>query len=167
MIPAAPAQGALATAGGASVTFRLTSSSFAEGELIPVKYTCDSENLSPPLRWEGAPDAKSFVLIVDDPDASGATFTHWVLFDIPGSQRELPEGSAGALGVSGTNGFGENGYGGPCPPPGAPHRYYFTLSALDVATLNLPPNAPRRDVEVALRGHILGQAGLMGRYGRE
>src|SRR5438093_9758562 len=121
------------------MTFTLTSPSFAEGEAIPVKHTCDGENKAPALRWEGAPAAKSFVLIVDDPDAPGGTFTHWVLFDIPGAQRELPEGPAGVPGVGGANDFGKNGYGGPCPPRGAPHRYYFTLSALDVPMLNLPP----------------------------
>src|SRR5262245_57455570 len=86
--PEQPAQG-----GGAAVNFTLNSTAFAEGQAIPVKYTCDGENISPPLRWDGAPQAQSFALIVDDPDAPGGTFTHWVLYNIPGSQRELPEGS--------------------------------------------------------------------------
>jgi Raf kinase inhibitor-like YbhB/YbcL family protein len=150
------------------VAFTLSSPSFAEGEAIPVKHTCDGENSAPPLRWEGQPAAQSFVLIVDDPDAPGGTFTHWVLFDIPGSQRELPEGlsNVGALGTPGMNDFLKVGYGGPCPPPGAPHRYVFTLSALDVATLNLPAEASRKQVEQAAQGHVLGQAKLIGRYQR-
>jgi len=148
------------------VTFTLTSPSFAEGALIPAEHTCDGADRSPVLRWEGAPDARSFALIADDPDAPGGTFTHWVLFDIPGAQRELPAGLAGTPGVAGRNDFGKAGYGGPCPPPGAPHRYNFTLFALDIAALGLPANAPRRDVEAAMRGHIVGQARLMGRYGR-
>lgn len=162
------APGASPAGVGASTAFSLASGAFSEGQAIPAKYTCDGEDRSPPLRWEGAPAAQSFALIVDDPDAPGGTFTHWVLFDIPAGQRELPEGlTAGALGVSGQTGFGKSGYGGPCPPPGAPHRYIFTLSALDVPTLNLPANAARSKVEAAMRGHILGQAQLMGRYGRK
>jgi Raf kinase inhibitor-like YbhB/YbcL family protein len=160
--------GAETSEGGAPVTFTITSTAFAEGAAIPAKYTCDDANVSPPLRWDGAPAAQSFALIADDPDAPGGTFTHWVLFDIPAAQRELPEGlAAGALGVAGRNDFGNVGYGGPCPPRGAPHRYLFTLSALDVATLKLPANASRSEVEAAIRGHILGQAKLMGRYGRK
>ena len=164
--PTAPGTGP--AGGGASTVFTLTSAAFSEGQAIPANYTCDGEDRSPPLSWDGAPAAQSFALIVDDPDAPGGTFTHWVLFDIPAAQRELPEGlAAGALGVAGRTGFGKAGYGGPCPPPGAPHRYVFTLSALDVATLNLPANASRSAVEAAMRGHILGQTQLMGRYGRK
>src|SRR5262249_33612418 len=104
----------------------------------------------------------------DDPDAPGGTFTHWVLYDIPGAQRELPEGlsNVGALGTPGMNDFSGIGYGGPCPPRGGPHRYIFTLAALDIPTLNLPPRAARRDVEAAMRGHVIGQARLMGQYAR-
>ena len=147
----------------------LSSSSFAEGATIPVKHTCDGADRSPPLRWEDAPQAQSFVLIVDDPDAPGGTFTHWVLYDIPGTQRELPEGLANvsALGTSGTNDFARMGYGGPCPPRGGgAHRYVFTLAALDIATLTLAPGAARRAVEDAMRGHVVGQAQLIGRYTR-
>lgn len=171
--------GALAACGGATpdggtsgagtpAAFTLTSAAFAEGQDIPATYTCDGEDRSPPLSWDGAPAAQSFALIVDDPDAPGGSFTHWVLFDIPSSQRELPEGlAAGALGVAGRTGFGKAGFGGPCPPSGAPHRYIFTLSALDVAMLKLPTNASRSDVEAAMRGHVVGQAQLIGRYGRK
>lgn len=163
------------------MTFRLSSPGFAEGEMIPAKYTCDDTNVSPPLRWDNPPvGTQSFVLIMDDPDAPGGTFTHWVLYDIPGTQRELPENfavgmqrelpenlAAGAFGVSGVNNFSRTGYGGPCPPRGPAHHYYFTLSALDIATVTLPPGASRRDVEAIIRGHVLARALLMGRYQRE
>jgi Raf kinase inhibitor-like YbhB/YbcL family protein len=154
--------------GGTPVAFTLTSASFAEGEAIPARHTCDGENGAPPLHWAGAPPAQSFVLIVDDPDAPGGIFTHWVLFDIPGAQRELPEGLAnvGALGTPGMNDFLKVGYGGPCPPRGGPHRYFFTLSALDIPTLNLPAEASRKEIERAMQGHVVGQARLMGRYQR-
>jgi Raf kinase inhibitor-like YbhB/YbcL family protein len=155
--------------GGTTVDFTLTSAGFAEGAAIPARYTCDGQNSAPPLRWDGPPDARSFVLIVDDPDAPGGTFTHWVLYDIPGAQRELPEGlsNVGALGTPGMNDFSRVGYSGPCPPArSGAHRYVFTLAALDIATLNLPPEAARKQVEAAMRGHILGQARLIGRYER-
>ena len=150
------------------MTFTLTSPAFDQGAAIPARHTCDGENTSPPLRWDGPPAAQSFVLIADDPDAPRGTFTHWVLYDIPGAQRELPEGLAnvGALGTPGMNDFSKIGYGGPCPPRGGPHRYIFTLSALDIATLNLPAEAARQEIEAAIRGHVLGQAQLMGRYER-
>jgi len=151
------------------MAFTLSSSNFAEGETIPVKHTCDGADRSPPLRWEDSPQAQSFVLIVDDPDAPGGAFTHWVLYDIPGTQRALPEGLApvSALGTSATNDFARMGYSGPCPPRGGgAHRYVFTLAALDTATLTLAPGASRRDVEDAMRGHVVGQAQLVGRYTR-
>lgn len=149
--------------------FMLTSPGFADGETIPARYTCDGENNAPPLSWQGANGAQSFVLIVDDPDAPGGTFTHWVLYDIPGSQHELPEGLAnvGALGTPGMNDFSQLGYGGPCPPPGNdPHRYVFTLHALDVPSLMIPAERPRQEIEAAMQGHVIGQAQLVGRYGR-
>jgi len=159
--PGPPAQ-----AGGNTVTFTLSSTAFADGQAIPAKYTCDGANASPPLRWENAPQAQSFVLIVDDPDAPGATFTHWVLYDIPAAQRELPEAAPGA-GTPGINDFAKAGYGGPCPPRGnGPHRYFFTLYALDIPSLKLPSGRPRREVEGALQAHVLGQAKLMGKYER-
>jgi Raf kinase inhibitor-like YbhB/YbcL family protein len=165
--PAKPA--ARSQEGGTPVAFTLTSSSFAEGEAIPVEHTCDGANKSPELRWNDAPPAQSFVLIADDPDAPGGTFTHWVVFDIPGTQRELPEAlsNVGALGTPGTNDFLRTGYGGPCPPRGGgAHRYVFTLSALDIPTLLLPPDASRRAVDAMMRGHIVGQAKLIGHYER-
>ncbi len=146
----------------------LTVPTFAAGDMIPKRYTCDGQNVSPALHWSDAPaSAHGYALIVDDPDAPGGTFTHWVLFDIPGDQSGLAEGEK-AIGAAGKNDFGRSGYGGPCPPHGhGPHRYYFTLYALDVAALKLKAGAARREVEAALRGHILAQAQYMGRYERK
>lgn len=105
---------------------------------------------------------------MDDPDAPGGTFTHWVLFNLPAHQTELTEAQKpGVLGVSGTNSFSRLGYSGPCPPPGrGPHRYFFTLYALDVPSLNLLERARRADVEHEMQGHILGQGQWMGKYQR-
>lgn len=148
------------------MTFTLVSSSFREGGAIPRDHTCDGADRSPPLRWEGAPPTASYVLIMDDPDAPVGTFTHWVLYDIPGDRTELAEGEQ-TVGLAGRNDFGRRGYGGPCPPRGrGAHRYFFRLSALDISSLNLPPGAVRRDVESAMRGHVLATATLMGRYER-
>ncbi len=146
----------------------LTVPTFAAGDMIPKRYTCEGQNVSPALHWSDAPaSARGYALIVDDPDAPGGTFTHWVLFDIPGDQSGLAEGEK-AIGVAGKNDFGRSGYGGPCPPRGhGPHRYYFTLYALDVAALKLKAGAARREVDAALRGHILAQAQYMGRYERK
>jgi Raf kinase inhibitor-like YbhB/YbcL family protein len=149
--------------------FRLTSPAFAEGDPIPARYSCDGENSAPPLHWDGAPAAQSFVLIVEDPDVPGQTFTHWVLYDIPGSQRDLPEGlsNVGALGTPGMNDFSKVGYGGPCPPRGhGAHRYVFTLYALDVYSLMIPAERPRQEIERAMQGHIVGQTQLIGQYER-
>jgi Raf kinase inhibitor-like YbhB/YbcL family protein len=143
---------------------------FEPGEPIPVRYTCDGENVSPPLRWSEAPaDTKSFVLIVDDPDAPAGTFVHWVLYDLPGGSRALPErvegGDAAEGGTQGLNDFDRVGYGGPCPPGGRPHRYVFTLYALD-ARLGLAPRKRKADVLRAMRGHVLAEAALVGRFQR-
>lgn len=144
---------------------QITSSAFKEGENIPTKYTCDGENVSPPLAWSVAPPGtQSLALIADDPDAPGKTWVHWVAINIPASQNSLAEGDKSA-GVQGTNDFRKTGYGGPCPPKGNPHRYFFKLYALDV-TLNLKPDAVKADLEKAMQGHILAQGQLMGKYGR-
>ena len=150
------------------MTFALTITAFAAGGLIPAKFTCEGANISPELRWSEAPiNTKSFALIVDDPDAPVGTFTHWVLFDVPADRASLAEG-ASAIGVAGKNDFGRAGYGGPCPPRGhGPHRYYFTLYALDIASVKLKAGAGRREIETALRGHILAQAAYLGRYERK
>ena len=149
----------------------LSSTAFVEGGDISTKYTCDGEDVSPPLTWNNVPsDTQSFVLIMDDPDAPGGVFTHWVLFNLPADTRQLPEAvpteeelDNGAR--HGLNSFGNTGYGGPCPPPGPAHRYQFTLYALDT-TLNLSAGASKQQVLNALQGHILASAALTGLYQR-
>lgn len=151
------------------MSFALRSTAFSDGSTIPSRYTCDGLNLSPPLSWTGAPaNTQSFVLIVDDPDAPGGTFVHWVLFDVAGKTSALPEGQPAAkLGVAGINDFGKSAYGGPCPPRGrGAHRYFFTLNALDIPSLGLPPGATLVQVNQKISGHVIGTAKLMGRYGR-
>jgi Raf kinase inhibitor-like YbhB/YbcL family protein len=144
----------------------VTSSAFVEGAPIPATYTCSGAGSSPPLAWSGAPAAaRSFALIVDDPDAPGGTFTHWVLFDLPGSSGSLAAGSSGG-GVEGKNSFGANAYGGPCPPAGKAHRYFFKLFALDVATVSLPVGSARSALETAMTGHVVAQGSLMGTFAR-
>ncbi len=149
----------------------LISTAFKEGELIPKKYTCVGQDVSPTLQWSGAPQGTlSFALICDDPDAPVGTWVHWVFFNIPPEENGLPEGvptkeafPKGAM--QGLNDFKRVGYGGPCPPPGKPHRYDFKLYALD-ALLNLRPRATKSQVLDATKGHILAEAQLMGRFGR-
>lgn len=144
----------------------LTSSAFKNTEALPSQYTCDGNNISPPLQWEGAPaGTKSFALIVDDPDAPNKVWTHWVAYNIPASVTESPEGHAPSGSVQGMNDFGHARYGGPCPPSGS-HRYFFRLYALD-QPLALAKGATREDVEIAMRSHILEEAQLMGTYQRK
>lgn len=153
------------------MAFELTSTAFKEGELIPKKYTCEGQDVSPHLRWGAPPQGtRSFALIADDPDAPVGTWVHWVVFNIPADERELPEGipvkEAFPKGArQGLNDFNRIGYGGPCPPPGKPHRYFFKLYALDI-TLDLKPRATKAQVLDASKGRILGEAQLMGRFGR-
>jgi Raf kinase inhibitor-like YbhB/YbcL family protein len=152
--------------GSSAPTFQITAPAFADGATVPDVYTCQGDDVSPELNWQAPPAAtQSLALIVDDPDAPGGTFTHWVLFNVPAATRQLSAGN-NTIGVAGQNGFGSSGYRGPCPPAGGTHRYFFKLYALDVATLNLPAGAARSDVEQALRDHIVGLAQLMGRFGR-
>ena len=152
-------------------TFSLTSEAFGDDEWIPARFTCDGENVSPPLAWEGAPaETTAYALIMDDPDAPGGTFTHWVLFDLPAETRGMPEGvetSERPLvgGVQGGNDADSIGYAGPCPPSGLPHRYRFTVYALDVP-VSLDPGAKKQEVLDAMEGHILARAELVGTYGR-
>jgi hypothetical protein len=153
------------------MSIQLTSSAFGEGSPIPRRYTCDGEDVSPPLKWSGAPqDAKSLALICDDPDAPAGTWVHWVLYGIPPTVAELPEGVPASEVVLGGAQQGVNdsrgvGYSGPCPPRGSPHRYFFKLYALDVE-LKLKPRASKRDVVSAMQGHILAEGQLMGTYKR-
>lgn len=148
------------------MAFKVESPAFSNGEKIPQKYTCEGKDISPELRWEGAPPGvKSFVLIVDDPDAPRGTFTHWVLFDIPAAESGLIEGSK--QGKPGRNDFGKLGYGGPCPPKGhGVHCYFFKLYALDIPSLGLKEGVSKAEVEAAMKGHILAQTETMGRYER-
>jgi len=148
---------------------KLTSTSFQDQ--IPAKYTCSGANLSPQLAWSAPPPrTASLALIVTDPDAPRGTWVHWVLYNLPAGTRAIPEGLP-ALGqlpdgaLQGRNDFGEIGYGGPCPPPGSPHHYVFTLYALD-AKLNLPVGATRAQVEAAMQGNILARGELIGLYQR-
>jgi Raf kinase inhibitor-like YbhB/YbcL family protein len=153
------------------VEFRVSSEAFDEGDIIPQKYTCDGADLSPPLSWSHVPKGtQSLVLIVDDPDAPTRTWVHWVLYNIPGSRTSLPEGvrlsqDVSEFGSQGYTDFGRPGYGGPCPPSGGAHRYFFKIYALD-QSLNLPQNPTKEDVEQAMEGHILGLGQLMGKYSR-
>ncbi len=144
----------------------ISSSELADGGTIPARYTCDGENISPSISWSKAPPGtQSLVLIVDDPDAPVGTWVHWVLFNIPSSLRGLPEKVAPVVGVQGQNDFRNLGYGGPCPPKGKPHRYFFKVYALDI-NLNLPKAATKANVEKAMQGHILAEGQLIGKYGR-
>jgi Raf kinase inhibitor-like YbhB/YbcL family protein len=139
---------------------------FQQGTRIPTEFTCDGANQSPPLSWTGSSgDAKSWVLIFDDPDAPSGTFTHWILYDIPIATSALPRSSSG-IGTPGKNDFGKIGYGGPCPPHGSNHRYYFKLYAENVPTFGLPQGATRAQLEKAMAGHQVATTTLMGTYGR-
>lgn len=152
------------------MAFTLLSPAFMDGERIPVKYTCDGEEHSPPLLWSDAPDqTRSFALIMHDPDAPRGDFTHWILFNIPDDATKIPESTeTDRVGEPATNDFENLGYGGPCPPSGNDtHRYIFSLYALDIDALALAPSARRKELEAALQGHILGEAQLQGLYGRK
>jgi len=150
---------------------QLTSTAFAEGASIPARHTCDDKNLSPALRWSGVPaGARSLALIADDPDAPVGTWVHWVLYDLPPAVNELPEAVARnqytpAGGKQGLNDFKHLGYGGPCPPHGKPHRYFFKLYALDTL-LDLKPGATKKELERAMEKHVLAEGQLMGTYQR-
>ena len=154
------------------MAFTLASAAFREGAVIAAKYTCDGVDVSPALTWSGAPaGTRSFALIADDPDAPAGTWVHWVLYNLPADVSELPENIAKVESLDlggarqGRNDFRRPGYGGPCPPPGPPHRYFFKLYALD-APLKLKAGAQKRDVEAAMEGHVLATAQLMGTYAR-
>jgi Raf kinase inhibitor-like YbhB/YbcL family protein len=147
------------------MALHVTSTAFAEGQPIPEKYSCDGQNISPPLKWDGAPNnTKSVAIIVDDPDAPSGTFVHWVLYDVPGATTQLSEGSSGD-GKEGVNGSGKTGYRGPCPPPGNAHRYYFHVHALDIESLG-NPGMSKQEAIAAMKGHVVAEGQLMGRYKR-
>ena len=148
------------------MALHVTSSAFSDGGTIPQKYSCDGQNVSPPLEWRGAPDrTKSFAIICDDPDAPRGSFTHWLLYDIPPTTTALPEGDA-YTGTAGLNGFGKSGYGGPCPPRDDPaHHYAFRVYALDVPSLG-NPGLGTHDLAKAMEQHVLDQGSLTGTYRR-
>lgn len=153
-------------------SIRFGSPAFARGKPIPADYTCDGKNISPPLRWSNAPaGTRSFALICDDPDAPGGDWVHWVVYGIPGNALELPENVLPSESLpdgskQGINSFNKTGYGGPCPPSGRAHRYFFRIFALDT-DLDLKPKAARAELESAMKGHVLGMGESMGTYQRK
>ena len=147
----------------AASSISITSPSFQSGGDIPTKFTCNGTNVSPELQISSVPnEAKSVVLIVDDPDAPRGLFTHWIVWNIDPKTTRVAENSAPTAGVQGTNDFGKRNYGGPCPPSGM-HRYFFKIFALDTK-LELKPSARRAELDAAMRGHVLTQGELMARY---
>jgi hypothetical protein len=144
---------------------KLTSTAFENNGEIPSEFTCDSDNISPPLSISEVPEnAKSLALIMDDPDAPAGTWVHWVVWNIPPDTREIEKGTE-PRGVQGKTDFGSTGYGGPCPPSGT-HRYFFKLYALDTE-LSIPEGSTKQDLEKAMEGHIMEKAQLMGTYKRQ
>ena len=158
-------------ASGPMTNFTLASPAFGSGGAIPDRYTCQGTDDSPALIWTGHPaPAASFALIVDDPDAPAGTWVHWVIWNIPSSSHLSPANVARTASladgtIQGRNSFGKIGYNGPCPPPGKTHRYFFRLYALDTK-LALSPGATRKELDAAMKGHILGTAEHMGTYRR-
>lgn len=156
---------------GDVIGMALSSTAFENGRAISSKYTCDGSDISPPLAWSEAPaGTASFTLIMDDPDALGGVFTHWIIFNLPPDTQELAEGitKAGELANGarqGKNDFGKTGYNGPCPPPGKAHHYHLTLYALDTK-LELAAGISKKQLLDAMEGHILGQGKLVGTYQR-
>ncbi|HET9952168.1 MAG TPA: YbhB/YbcL family Raf kinase inhibitor-like protein [Candidatus Eisenbacteria bacterium] len=153
------------------IYLQVSSPAFKEGDTIPTKFTADGVDVSPPLVWSGVPQGtKSLALICDDPDAPMGTWVHWVLYGISADRTSLGEGvphdgAVKGIGLQGTTDFKHTGYGGPSPPHGKPHRYYFKLYALD-AEPDLKAGARKRDLEKAMNGHVLAEGKLMGKYQR-
>jgi hypothetical protein len=153
------------------MAFELSSSAFKPNEAISKEYTCDGSDMSVPLSWKNAPEGtKSFALITDDPDAPRGTWVHWVLYDVPAEVRELSAGighdeSLKSGAKQGKNDFGKVGYGGPCPPSGPAHHYYFKLYALDLMT-GLKSKASKQQLLDAMKGHVLAETQLIGTYKR-
>lgn len=151
------------------MAFHVSTTAFQDGGLISNKFTCDGPDISPGLAWAESPaGTKSFALIMDDPDAPAGTWVHWILYDLPGDARTLEEGIAKDLQLpdgarQGRNDFGKIGYDGPCPPKGAPHRYFFKLYALD-RKLKLKAGTIKAELERAMKGHILAEAEVVGRF---
>lgn len=160
-----PSQSQELSEGETTMALEISSPAFKDGETIPVEYTCNGKNISPPLAWSGLPaGTQTLALIADDPDAPMGTWVHWVLYNLPASTVELPAGVQNP-GIEGTNSNRKTGYAGPCPPPGKPHRYFFKLYALDTS-LALVPGATKAELEEAIRGHILAEGQFMGIFSR-
>jgi hypothetical protein len=151
------------------MAFSLKVNGMEEGDTIPRMYTCEGENVSPPLTWKDSPEAaRSFALIMEDPDAPTGVWTHWLLWNIPRPVSELPQDYQPSAPVAaGRNDFGREAYGGPCPPHGSgPHRYFFRLYALDADRLELPGGATRNQILPVIEAHAVGSAHFMGRFNR-
>lgn len=143
---------------------KLTSTAFTDGGKIPRRHACDGEDLSPPLKFSEVPaSAKSLAVVVDDPDAPGGTFDHWISWNMPATMNSLPEGCS--LPYEGTNHFGSLDYRGPCPPRGPVHHYHFKGYALD-AMLELRQGASKEELEDAMKGHVVASVELVGTYQR-
>ena len=151
-------------------TLTISSSAFPAGGMIPSQYTCDGENISPPLQWSGLPaNTRTVALVVDDPDAPGRTWVHWVVYDLPANTTQIaenvkPQAKLPTGGTQGTNDFKKIGYGGPCPPVGT-HRYFFRLYALDIES-SLGPGTTKDDLMKAIEGHVVAQGEFLGKYKR-
>lgn len=144
----------------------ISSADFTNGGVIPAKFTCDGEGVSPQLTISASPDnTKSLAVIAEDPDAPEGVFVHWIVFNLPAQLRDLPDGALPPGAVAGKNDFEKDGYGGPCPPAGKPHRYIFHVYALDTK-LNLSEGAAKDEVKRAIAGHLLASGILTGLYGR-
>jgi Raf kinase inhibitor-like protein, YbhB/YbcL family len=142
----------------------VTSPAFQPNQAIPEKYGCDHQDINPPLNIEGIPEGtQSLALILDDPDAPSGTFDHWIIWNIPASQNKIAEDTA--PGVEGLNGMEEQGYTGPCPPPGKPHHYNFRVYAVDTL-LQIDTNSNKKALEKALKGHVLAEGRLIGLFSR-
>ncbi len=151
------------------MAFKAWSTAFDEGGSIPLRNSKEGENVAPAIEWSGPPSGtRSYALLCEDPDAPSGNFTHWMVWDIPGDCLAIPEGfEPGKLGITGTNDFGDEGYGGPLPPSGhGPHRYIFKVYALDMKRIPLMHGARRNDFERALWGHVIEETSVMGKYER-
>jgi Raf kinase inhibitor-like YbhB/YbcL family protein len=161
----------LAQTGAQAMSLTVSSASFVNGGDIAKKFTCDGADVSPQLQWTDVPaETKSLALLADDPDAPVGNWNHWTLWNLPAASRGLPEGVSKKAHLAdgteqGQNDFHKTGYNGPCPPPGKPHRYYFKLYALD-NKLELKAGSGKKELDAAMKGHILVQGEWMGRFGR-
>jgi Raf kinase inhibitor-like YbhB/YbcL family protein len=157
---------------GNIMRIQVNSTAFAQGQPIPSRHAYDQEDISPDLQWSGVPStAKSLALICDDPDAPVGTWVHWVIYDLAPSMTGLPEGTPKAMALDngarqGMNDYKKVGYGGPCPPPGKPHRYFFKVYALDIKP-DLTAGMTKKDLLKAMEGHVLAEGELMGTYQRQ